>query len=96
MMKYRGMFVEITPETGIEREDMDGSSRVCPGYRYRIFSDAEAQYMTDEFCAAVGFELPDDSTENAELFAREYIDSELKKLAQENNEQENGGLTLDI
>ena len=95
-MKYRGMFVEITSETGIERVDMDGSPKVCAGYRYRIFSDAGMQDMTDEFCAAVGFELPDDSTENAELFAREYIDCELKKLAQENNEQENGGITLDI
>ncbi len=92
-MKYRGMFVEITPENGIVREDLDGGAKVCPGYRYRVFSDTE---MTDEFCAAVGFELPDDSTENAELFAREYIDCELKKLAQENNEQENGGITIAV
>ena len=92
-MKYRGMFVEITPECGIVREDLDGSTKVCPGYRYRVFSDTE---MTDEFCAAVGFELPDDSTENAELFAREYIDSELKRIAQESNEQENGGITIAV
>ena len=92
-MKYRGMFVEITPENGIVREDLDGGTKVCSGYRYRVFSDTE---MTDEFCAAVGFELPDDSTENAELFAREYIDCELKKLAQENNEQENGGITIAV
>ena len=92
-MKYRGMFVEITPENGIVREDLDGGAKVCPGYRYRVFSDTE---MTDEFCAAVGFELPDDSTENAELFAREYIDCELKKLAQDNNEQENGGITIAV
>ena len=92
-MKYRGMFVEITPENGIVREDLDGGTKVCPGYRYCVFSDTE---MTDEFCAAVGFELPDDSTENAELFAREYIDCELKKLAQENNEQENGGITIAV
>ena len=92
-MKYRGMIVEITPENGIAREDLDGGTKVCPGYRYRVFSDTE---MTDEFCAAVGFELPDDSTENAELFAREYIDCELKKLAQDNNEQENGGITIAV
>ena len=92
-MKYRGMFVEISPESGIVREDLDGSTKVCSGYRYRVFSDAE---MTDEFCAAVGFELPDDSTENAELFAREYIDSELKRIAQESNEQENGGITIAV
>jgi len=87
------MFVEIIPESGIVREDLDGSTKVCSGYRYRVFSDSE---MTDEFCAAVGFELPDDSTENAELFAREYIDCELKKLAQENNEHENGGITIAV
>ena len=92
-MKYRGMFVEITPECGIVREDLDGSTKVCSGYRYRVFSESE---MTDEFCAAVGFELPDDSTENAELFAREYIDCELKKLAQENNEQEIGGINIAV
>ena len=92
-MKYRGMFVEISPESDIVREDLDGSMKVCAGYRYRVFSESE---MTDEFCAAVGFELPDDSTENAELFAREYIDCELKKLAQENNEQENGGITIAV
>ena len=92
-MKYRGMFVEITPESGIVREDLDGSTKVCFGYGYRVFSESE---MTDEFCAAVGFELPDDSTENAELFAREYIDCELKKLAQENNEQEIGGINIAV
>ena len=92
-MKYRGMFVEITPESGIVREDLDGGIKVCSGYCYRIFLESE---MTDEFCAAVGFELPDDSTENAELFAREYIDCELKKLAQENNEQENGGINIAV
>ena len=92
-MKYRGMFVEISLESGIVREDLDGNTKVCSGYRYRIFSDTE---MTDEFCAAVGFELPDDSTENAEFFAREYIDSELKKLAQESNEQEIGGITIAV
>lgn len=92
-MKYRGMFVEISPESGIVREDLDGSTKVCFGYRYRVFSESE---MTDEFCAAVGFELPDDSTENAELFAREYIDCELKKLAQENNEQEIGGINIAV
>lgn len=95
-MKYRGMFVDISPVTGIEREDMDGNCKECSGYRYRISSDAQMHDISDEFCAAVGFELPDDSIENAELFAREYIDSELKKIAQENNEQENGGITLDI
>jgi len=95
-MKYRGMFVEITPMTHIERKDNDGCIKLCPGSRYRIYSDEGMQDISDEFCAAVGFELPDDSIENAELFAREYIDSELKKIAQENNEQENGGITLDI
>ena len=92
-MKYRGMFVEITPESGIVREDLDGSTKVCSGYRYRVFSESE---MTDEFCAAVGFELPDDSIENAEFFVREYIDCELKKIAQESNEQEIGGITIAV
>ena len=95
-MKYRGMFVEITPETGIERVDMDGIPKVCAGYRYRIFSDTGMQDMTDEFCAAVGFELPDDSTENAEFFAREYIDCKFKRLAHENSEQKEGGIAIAI
>ena len=95
-MKYRGMFVEITPETGIKREDMDGSMKLCSGSRYRIYSDSEMQDMKDEFCAAVGFELPDDSMENAELFAREYIDSELKKMAHDSNEQKEGGIAIAI
>ena len=95
-MKYRGMFVEIIPETGIEREAKDGSIKLCFGSRYRIYSDEEMQDMTDEFCAAVGFELPDDSTENAEFFAREYIDCEFKRLAHENIEQKEGGIAIAI
>ena len=73
------------------------SLTVTPNGQFNgIYSDSEMKDMTDEFCAAVGFELPDDSIENAELFAREYIDCELKKLAQENNEQENGGITIAV
>lgn len=40
----------------------------------------------DNFCGAVGYELPDDSEEAAEQFAREVVDMEIKEYQRYRNE----------
>lgn len=87
-MKYRGAIVDITKAYSIERMDKNGNSVLCDGYHFRIYADGNHDRPTDDFCAAVGFELPDGSIENAEMFAREYIDSEYKSRFSDRDKHE--------
>lgn len=87
-MKYRGFFIEITEAADLEREDKDGNTVVCSGSYYRIYSDENCENLVDDFCAAIGFELPDGSSENAELFAKEMVDSEYKEYCRIRDEQD--------
>ncbi len=93
-MKYRGFFIEITEISELEREDKNENIVLCDGFRYKIYSDEDFENLVDDFCAAVGFELPDDSSENAELFAREMVDSEYKEYCRIRDEQDFYGLSM--
>lgn len=93
-MKYRGFFIEITEAADLEREDKDGNTVVCSGSYYRIYSDENCENLVDDFCAAVGFELPDGSSENAELFAKEMVDSEYKEYCRIRDEQDFYGISM--
>ncbi len=93
-MKYRGLFIEFSEASGIEREDKNGNTVVCGGYNYSIYSDDNAENFIDEFSAAVGFELPDSSRENAELFAKEMVDSEYKEYCRIINDLNFGSITM--
>lgn len=78
-MKYKGFFVKITPEKNLSREDKNGEIVACNGFTIEVFSDESEKIEIDVFSAAVGFELLKNSIEEAEQFAKDYIDCEEKE-----------------
>ena len=71
-MQYRGYFMEFTPVTEIPRECDNGEVVYCAGF--------DCTDLADKFYAAVGFELAENSLEEAQQFAKDVIDLELKKV----------------
>lgn len=78
-MKYKGFFVKITPDKNLSRENKDGEIVACDGFTIEVFSDESEKLEIDVFSAAVGFELLQNSLEEAVQFAKDYIDSEEKE-----------------
>lgn len=78
-MKYRGFFVKITPNKNLNREDKNGEIAKCEGFTIEVFSDESENLEIDVFSAAVDFELVNNTTGEAEQFAKDYIDSEEKE-----------------
>ncbi|MCM1226685.1 MAG: hypothetical protein NC320_04560 [Clostridium sp.] len=66
-MKYKGFFVKITSDNYLPRENEDGEIVACEGFKIDVFS------------AAVDFELVKNSLDEAEQFAKDYIDCEEKE-----------------
>lgn len=77
-MKYKGFYVKITPDTDLHREDKDGNDVRCNGFVIEVFADESERVQIDGFSAAVDFELMKNSLEEAEQFAKDYIDCEVK------------------
>ncbi|MFR1186251.1 MAG: hypothetical protein ACLSDC_11265 [Ruminococcus sp.] len=77
-MKYKGFYVKITPDTDLHREDKDGNDVQCNGFVIEVFADESERVQIDVFSAAVDFELMKNSLEEAEQFAKDYIDCEVK------------------
>ena len=78
-MKCRGFFVKITPDKNLSRENKNGEKVTCEGFTIEIFSDESERLEIDVFSAAVDFELLKNSIEEAEQFAKDYIDCEEKE-----------------
>lgn len=78
-MKYKGFFVKITPDKNLSREDKNGEIVACDGFTIEVFSDESEKVEIDVFTVAVDFELLKNSIEEAEQFAKDYIDSEEKE-----------------
>ena len=78
-MKYKGFFVKITPDKNLSREDKNGEIVACDGFTIEVFSDESEKVEIDVFTVAVDFELLQNSIEEAEQFAKDYIDSEEKE-----------------
>ncbi len=78
-MKYKGFYVKKTPDTDLHREDKDGNDIRCDGFTIEVFADESEKLEIDVFSAAVDFELLKDSFEEAEQFAKDYIDCEEKE-----------------
>lgn len=86
-MKYKGFFVKITSDKNLSREDKNGEMVTCEGFTIKIFSDESERLEIDVFSAAVDFELIKNSIDEAEQFAKDYIDCEEKeylRLIEEN------------
>lgn len=78
-MKYKGFFVKITPDNTLLREDKNGKIVACEGFTIEVFVDESEEFEIDVFSAAVDFELVKNSLEEAEQFAKDYIDCEEKE-----------------
>lgn len=78
-MRYKGFYVKITPDTDLHREDKNGDDVHCKGFKIEVFADDSEKLEIDVFLAAVGFELLNNRLEEAEQFAKDYIDCEEKE-----------------
>ena len=77
-MRYKDFYVRITPDKYIPRVDKKGDKILCEGFLIRIFAYKNEQDEIDNFTAAVGFEILEDSLAEAEQLAKDYIDCEGK------------------
>ena len=78
-MKYKGLYVKITPDTDLHREDKDGNDIRCKGFTIEVFADESEKIEIDIFSAAVDFELLSNNLEEAKQFTKDYIDCEEKE-----------------
>ena len=78
-MKYKGFFVKITPDNYLPRETENVEVVAGEGFRIEVFADESEEVEIDIFSAAVDFELNKNSIDEAEQFAKDYIDCEEKE-----------------
>lgn len=78
-MKYRGFFVKITPDKNLSRENKNGEKVTCEGFTIEVFADESEEVEIDIFSAAIDFELVKNNINEAEQFAKDYIDCEEKE-----------------
>lgn len=84
-MRYRGFTITATDDNGIVREEpKSGRMVICEGYYCQIVPSTDFTYdlTIDDFCLAVGFEIPDSSYESLELGIRAYVDENYPELWQ--------------
>ena len=79
-MKYKGYWITIVPANDIRRSDAMGNETVCKGFNIKVFRDKEMTDLLDEFSAAVGYEILENSLEEAEQFAKDTIICEEKQF----------------
>lgn len=77
-MRYKDFHVRITPDKYIPRVDKKGNKILCEGFLIQIFADKNEQIEIDNFTAAVGFEILENSLAEAEQLAKDFIDCEGK------------------
>lgn len=78
-MRYKDFYVRITPDKYIPRVDKKGDKILCEGFLIQIFAYKNEQDEIDNFSAAVGFEILENSFAEAVQFAKDFIDCEGKK-----------------
>ena len=71
--------MKITSDKNLSREDKNGEIVICEGFTIEVFADESEEIGIDVFSAAVDFELLKNSIEEAEQFAKDYIDCEEKE-----------------
>ena len=78
-MIYKDFYVRITPDKYIPRVDKKGDKILCEGFLIQIFADKNEQVEIDNFTAAVGFEILEDSLAEAVQFAKDFVECEGKE-----------------
>ena len=77
-MLYHGFHIRITP-CHLKRTDDAGHEVICKGYWFEVFADDKMTIPLDVFGGAVGFELVEESMDEAEQFAMDVVESEEKR-----------------
>lgn len=89
-MKYGRYYVSACLDDGIERTNpVTGEDEICNGYYCQVYTDSEYEDQEDDFCLAVGYEIPDDSEESLDKGIRRYLnipEIEMQKQENETNE----------
>ena len=78
-MRYKDFYVRITPDSFIQRVDKKGNELFCDGFLIQIFADKNEHNEIDNFTAAVGFEILEDSFAEAVQFAKDFVECEVKE-----------------
>ena len=82
-MNYKNFEIRLT-EAKIPRQDRQGRTVECDGFIIEIVTH-DSETPVDVFNAAVGYELLENSIDEAEQLAKDYIDVEEKKLRNTEN-----------
>lgn len=77
-MNYKNFEIRLT-EAKIPRQDRQGNTIECDGFIIEIFTK-DSDIPVNVFNAAVGYELLENSINEAEQIAKDYIDVEEKEL----------------
>lgn len=77
-MRYKDFYVRITPDNSIQRVDKKGNEVLCEGFLIQIFADKTERDEIDNFTAAVGFEILENSFAEAVQFAKDFVECENK------------------
>lgn len=78
-MRYKDFYVRITPDKYIPRVDKKGDKILCEGFLIQIFAYKNEQDEIDNFSAAVGFEILENSLAEAEQLAKDFVECEGKE-----------------
>ena len=71
-MRYKDFYVRITPDKYIPRVDKKGRDILCEGFLIQVFADETERIEIDNFSAAVGFEILENSLAEAKQLAKDY------------------------
>lgn len=82
-MNYKNFEIRLT-EAKIPRQDRQGNTIECDGFIIEIFTK-DSDIPVNVFNAAVGYELLENSIDEAEQLAKDYIDVEEKELRRTDN-----------
>lgn len=77
-MRYKGFYIKISPDSNIRRVDKKGRDILCEGFLIQVFADETERIEIDNFSAAVGFEILENSLAEAKQLAKDYIECEGK------------------
>ena len=94
-MKFGNVYVSACYDEGIERVDANGKPEICKGYYCQVYKDAELQDQIDDFCLAVGHEIPDDRFESIAKGIRTYLGLDDQDEHRERVRQTTDGITAE-
>jgi len=92
-MKYKGLYIDITPCDDLIRNDSSGNDVVCRGFKVSVFNDEARTEKFDEFTAAVGYEILAEDMEEAKQFAKDVVSCEDKVLINDQPDMVMGGIS---